>query len=269
MKQLVPSISSSARESSHFNLPTRKNRSGGFTIVELLIVIVVIGILAAVTIVAYSGIQQKARVATIQSDLVGATKTLEIANLTGGAYPTTLLLAKLKTSPGTVFTYSPGTNPASYSLTATNSGTSYVVTNTNTTPTPTVAPPPPSTPVTIVYSSTTNMTVPAAVTSIHIQVAGGADTWYGDAGGVLVGDMVVVPGDVLHMVIGFQGYRDGGDSSITRNALARAAYGQGGSANSMDSYPGTTAFDPTQVTGVTQSYNYGSPSVTLTYTPAG
>ena len=37
-----------------------KKRQSGFTIVELLIVIVVIGILAAITIVAYSGIQSRA-----------------------------------------------------------------------------------------------------------------------------------------------------------------------------------------------------------------
>ena len=37
-------------------------RSRGFTIVELLIVIVVIAILAAITIVAYTGIQERARV---------------------------------------------------------------------------------------------------------------------------------------------------------------------------------------------------------------
>ncbi|MES2876119.1 MAG: type II secretion system protein [Patescibacteria group bacterium] len=39
----------------------RGQRQTGFTIVELLIVIVVIGILAAITIVAFNGIQQRAR----------------------------------------------------------------------------------------------------------------------------------------------------------------------------------------------------------------
>ncbi|MDB5165339.1 MAG: Fimbrial protein, partial [Candidatus Saccharibacteria bacterium] len=41
----------------------------GFTIVELLIVIVVIGILAAITIVAYNGIQNRARVSSVNSAL--------------------------------------------------------------------------------------------------------------------------------------------------------------------------------------------------------
>ena len=38
-----------------------RTRQTGFTIVELLIVIVVIGILAAITIVAYNGIQTRAQ----------------------------------------------------------------------------------------------------------------------------------------------------------------------------------------------------------------
>ena len=42
------------------NLLVRKKQTG-FTIVELLIVIVVIGILAAITIVAFNGVQQRAR----------------------------------------------------------------------------------------------------------------------------------------------------------------------------------------------------------------
>lgn len=66
---------------------TNKQKYPGFTIVELLIVIVVIGILAAITIVAYNGIQQRARDAQMFSDLANAAKKFEIYNADNGAYP--------------------------------------------------------------------------------------------------------------------------------------------------------------------------------------
>ena len=52
------------------------NKHKGFTIVELLIVIVIIGILAAISIVAYNGVQEKARDSIVKSDLSGAMKAL-------------------------------------------------------------------------------------------------------------------------------------------------------------------------------------------------
>jgi len=58
-----------------------------FTIVELLIVIVVIGILASITIVAYNGIQSRARDAERQTEMKTIEKALEIYNADNGGYP--------------------------------------------------------------------------------------------------------------------------------------------------------------------------------------
>jgi type II secretion system protein G len=64
-----------------------KSRSG-FTIVELLIVIVVIGILAAIVIVAYTGVQGRAQDAQRQTDIKTIVKALEVYKLNNGVYPT-------------------------------------------------------------------------------------------------------------------------------------------------------------------------------------
>ena len=67
----------------------------GFTIVELLIVIVVIGILAAITVVAYNGVQDRAKATKIQSDLQLLQKAIAAArtnadkplyNISGSGY---------------------------------------------------------------------------------------------------------------------------------------------------------------------------------------
>lgn len=70
-------------------IKNNKAQQTGFTIVELLIVIVVIGILAAITIVAYNGIQQRAYLTIMQTDLSNASKQMEVAKVssTNEAYP--------------------------------------------------------------------------------------------------------------------------------------------------------------------------------------
>lgn len=62
----------------------------GFTIVELLIVIVVIGILAAITIISFNGVTDKANDAAVLSDVDKARQQLEVANLDLGHYPQSL-----------------------------------------------------------------------------------------------------------------------------------------------------------------------------------
>lgn len=66
-----------------------KQKRAGFTIVELLIVIVVIGILASITIVAYNGVQNRAKQAKIQSDISNVQKLVESYYAVNGTYPIT------------------------------------------------------------------------------------------------------------------------------------------------------------------------------------
>lgn len=53
------------------------HRHQGFTIVELLIVVVVIAILAAITIVSYNGITNRANDMSVQNDLRNIAKKFE------------------------------------------------------------------------------------------------------------------------------------------------------------------------------------------------
>jgi prepilin-type N-terminal cleavage/methylation domain-containing protein len=76
-------------------LKAKKARSSGFTIVELLIVIVVIGILATLVIVTFSGIQQKGRNSQRQTDINAVASHVSAFYADKGYYPTA---AQLKDS---------------------------------------------------------------------------------------------------------------------------------------------------------------------------
>jgi prepilin-type N-terminal cleavage/methylation domain-containing protein len=67
----------------------KQSKSRGFTIVELLIVIIVIAILAAITIVAYNGVQNRARTSSAQAASNMLQKKIEAFNAATGAYPVT------------------------------------------------------------------------------------------------------------------------------------------------------------------------------------
>lgn len=67
----------------------QKNKSAGFTLVELLIVIIIIGILAAIAFVAYSGAQNKAKKSDAQATLSQARSKLAEYNSDNSKYPAT------------------------------------------------------------------------------------------------------------------------------------------------------------------------------------
>lgn len=70
------------------NIKLINSKAKGFTIVELLIVIVVIGILAAITIVSYSGVTNRANTAANQSNANSVLKSAEAVFAENNAYPT-------------------------------------------------------------------------------------------------------------------------------------------------------------------------------------
>lgn len=74
------------------NMLFKRNNKSGFTIVELLIVIVVIGILASITIVSFNGISKRAIMATLSADLSSSTESILLYQFdtNDSSYPTSL-----------------------------------------------------------------------------------------------------------------------------------------------------------------------------------
>jgi len=72
-------------------LSKRSAAASGFTIVELLIVIVVIGILGAITVVAYNGIRDRAQNTQFLSAIDAYEKLLKMYKADHGHYPATII----------------------------------------------------------------------------------------------------------------------------------------------------------------------------------
>jgi prepilin-type N-terminal cleavage/methylation domain-containing protein len=121
-------------------------KSPGFTIVELLIVIVVIGILAAITIVAFNGVKDRAILSSMSGDLSNNSKQLGLFNAEFGRYPSAAsdqawMSANLVggatgvASNDATYTYNPTAAMDGYTQTISKGSVLLVNSDTNTTPT--------------------------------------------------------------------------------------------------------------------------------------
>ncbi|MDN5275853.1 MAG: prepilin-type N-terminal cleavage/methylation protein [Candidatus Saccharibacteria bacterium] len=116
------------------HLPKKIQTQKGFTIVELLIVIVIIGILAAITIVAFNGIRDRAVTAAIQSDLAMNSRVLGQYQAINSSFPVDDTVVDLKNSNGNIVTYVPAPDLLSYCLQIVNGSKAFRISNASGTP---------------------------------------------------------------------------------------------------------------------------------------
>lgn len=101
-----------------------------FTIVELLIVIVVISILAAITTVFYGNIRYRSQVASLSAEVNQVRKQLETYKIENGeVYPATATEAELETNPLSTIEYEYNETNERYCLTVSQYGISRFVTS--------------------------------------------------------------------------------------------------------------------------------------------
>jgi type II secretion system protein G len=125
---------------------TSRRREQGFTLVELMVVVAVIGVLATIAIPLYSNMQARGRIAKAQADARTLASAVSIYSAHMGRIPSTLtqlttvatnpsgqpggpFLATVPAPPGGwgTYVYSPNVSAGTYTITTAGDGTSVSI----------------------------------------------------------------------------------------------------------------------------------------------
>lgn len=83
-----------------------RRTASGFTLVELMVVVVIITLLATIGTVSYIGMQQRARISNVTSSLKQAADQVSVYEVKHRMYPATLAAAEVVISPEVTYSYS-------------------------------------------------------------------------------------------------------------------------------------------------------------------
>lgn len=179
----------------------------GFTIVELLVTIVIIGILSTLAFVSYRGVSQKAITASIESDLQNISKQIRLYEVDNGVFPTSINDCPtpsagnmcLKTSNGNTFTVNVIDNTAKiFCVSIENGDQRYFITDNNT---PTKG---------VCLSANVNILVVGGGGSGATSSTGGTG---GSGGSVVVSNGISVKNTTTDIVVGDGGLSASSDSN--------------------------------------------------------
>ncbi len=111
-----------------------RKQTRGFTIVEMVIVVIVIAVLVGIVAISYSSILSNSRSQSLKSDITSAYSKLSQHRADNGTYPTTLAAAGVVDSTTTTYAYTYTAGTDTYCLAATAYSTTLHVVSGNTEP---------------------------------------------------------------------------------------------------------------------------------------